>query len=1077
MGKTIDERFESLLNAESAAGWTARLTAAYFDADARRKVVEEIRQGIVTLAPGIAPDELNTLQQRVLSHLVGQASRDARPPDRGSEAGTPLPSGPELEDQVISTYPNPIATPYRSLIEQESAAASFGCLLDAFESLIHFLATVAVSAYLRGGLASAECNRHLLERLVKNAWATGDLFVLLRDTVRLAGDCEGRLPYKELPGYLLDARGRPTASLRVLESFVGLRNRVWGHGTGRDEAFFEGILGPNRSRFDLELARAGWLAGWELVRPVEIDESGRVRRADRLMGERRLKGRPYDLELAPGDREDRGGDVCPEKSLLLVAPDQVRYLPLFPMSLFHFHLRSQGVYFLQRPQWQRSAAGRRLRKAFYVAYESGLGEHEEGPGEATARSLEQHVARLESRLADVEVVDAGASGEPDRAIEPDHELPEVRHEQQFHVRTFAGREGLLRRIDAWVEGETGGGYLLILGPPGQGKSALMAELARRQGKGRGCLLHMIKSHRNPLKFLPALISQAARLARMPFGAAAYGGDVDDLRNALVKALETVVVKTGRGVVVLDALDELDVSGQRIAFLPESLPSGVRVVLTCRPDIPLVQALRARLRDLDEWDLPPLSEEDLAMVLERRLGSETVAAMEGQVDWRGLFQQLHGNPLFLHRALDQIVREAARARQDGRPLQIDPGLFPATLEALFHDIYTEISEKQGTRSTRPEGRQKARLLHLLCLAREPLGLEPLMELMATEGTTLSLENCRDRVLEISQFLLDVGGNRFKPWHQGLVDHVRASILGEAGCRQVETVFCAWFPKTAGRRTPYELRHRVRHMLAARQFDDLGALLTDPVFLEAKAEAGLIYDLVSDFGEAARNLPSGHPSSGILRLLERALLADAYFLARHPTALFQCLWNRGWWYDHPEAAQHYEPSEDRSPHEDPPWNQPGPKFSEMMERWKRRKEQQSPGFVWIRSLRPPRLLLGGSQRVVLRGHASSVTSVAFSGDGSSVASGCYDRTVRIWDAETGAERFCLRGHEASVTCVAFAPDSRLVASGSGDRTVRVWDTMTGIERLRLRGPEATITCVAFAFDGRCLAATSVDGTFRI
>ncbi len=58
---------------------------------------------------------------------------------------------------------------------------------------------------------------------------------------------------------------------------------------------------------------------------------------------------------------------------------------------------------------------------------------------------------------------------------------------------------------------------------------------------------------------------------------------------------------------------------------------------------------------------------------------------------------------------------------------------------------------------------------------------------------------------------------------------------------------------------------------------------------------------------------------------------------------------------------------------------------------------------------------------------------------------DRTVRVWDAATGAERHVLQGHSGWVWAVAFSPDSQLiVSSGSGDRTVRVWDAARGAER---------------------------------
>src|SRR5262245_63377131 len=110
--------------------------------------------------------------------------------------------------------------------------------------------------------------------------------------------------------------------------------------------------------------------------------------------------------------------------------------------------------------------------------------------------------------------------------DPDCELPELRQELAFHRRTFAGRDDVLRRIDGWLSSAGDGCYLALLGPPGQGKSALLAEVSRRAAEKRGCLVHLIKSHRNPLRFLPALIRQAARLVGASFGPDAYRGDVD-----------------------------------------------------------------------------------------------------------------------------------------------------------------------------------------------------------------------------------------------------------------------------------------------------------------------------------------------------------------------------------------------------------------------------------------------------------------------------------------------------------------------------------------------------------------------
>ena len=79
--------------------------------------------------------------------------------------------------------------------------------------------------------------------------------------------------------------------------------------------------------------------------------------------------------------------------------------------------------------------------------------------------------------------------------------------------------------------------------------------------------------------------------------------------------------------------------------------------------------------------------------------------------------------------------------------------------------------------------------------------------------------------------------------------------------------------------------------------------------------------------------------------------------------------------------------------------------------------------------------------LEGHTDLVNSVALTPDGRRALSGSKDKTLRLWDLDTGACLKTLEGHTDWVHSVALTPDGRRALSGSGDKTLRLWDLDTG------------------------------------
>jgi len=81
-------------------------------------------------------------------------------------------------------------------------------------------------------------------------------------------------------------------------------------------------------------------------------------------------------------------------------------------------------------------------------------------------------------------------------------------------------------------------------------------------------------------------------------------------------------------------------------------------------------------------------------------------------------------------------------------------------------------------------------------------------------------------------------------------------------------------------------------------------------------------------------------------------------------------------------------------------------------------------------------GFKLRHTLRGHEDAINGIAWSLDGRTLASGSDDKTIQLWDTETGQRTSILEGHTGSVLGVSFSSDGHLLASKSADKTVRLW-----------------------------------------
>jgi formylglycine-generating enzyme required for sulfatase activity len=101
---------------------------------------------------------------------------------------------------------------------------------------------------------------------------------------------------------------------------------------------------------------------------------------------------------------------------------------------------------------------------------------------------------------------------------------------------------------------------------------------------------------------------------------------------------------------------------------------------------------------------------------------------------------------------------------------------------------------------------------------------------------------------------------------------------------------------------------------------------------------------------------------------------------------------------------------------------------------------------------------------------VLDVAFAPNGRTAVSGGQDKTVRLWEVETGKEIRRFEGHAARITAVCFTPDGIHVVSASDDKTVRLWEVASSEEIRRFEHPGPVGYHLSVTTDGKRILSES-------
>jgi tetratricopeptide (TPR) repeat protein len=400
---------------------------------------------------------------------------------------------------------------------------------------------------------------------------------------------------------------------------------------------------------------------------------------------------------------------------------------------------------------------------------------------------------------------------------------------------FVGRVEELAQLSDEIEKlRASGGYLLVTGVAGQGKSSILAKLIKHR-EPEPTPAYFIRFTPGPSEqaaLLGHLIAELLTLAEREDDAPTYlpdGDNVVALRNSFETLLSNLAAERPL-TLVIDGLDQIEPDqriGQRdLSFLPEQLPSNVVLVIGTRPDDTLTP-LKLRTPHC-EYCLPPLSEADFGELLRDR--GVTLSAHEQSE----LYHALHGNAFDLA-FLAQEIRQTPHTKIAAllrRVIANPRDLFTPTLERLQRDW------NLWERVLHP-------LLGILLVAQEPLSRHALRGILHVSQDRIQI------AIERLGGLLGVrdvqGQPRYGLIHLKLIDYLRTETFAAdelITCHAQIAAWCGrdlahlWQPTTdlaEQERRIYGQTHLVTHLVAAQQYDDVWKLLDDDEYGAAKRRA--------------------------------------------------------------------------------------------------------------------------------------------------------------------------------------------------------------------------------------------------
>ncbi|XP_037674481.1 NACHT domain- and WD repeat-containing protein 1 isoform X2 [Choloepus didactylus] len=640
------------------------------------------------------------------------------------------------------------------------------------------------------------------------------------------------------------------------------------------------------------------------------------------------------------------------------------------------------------------------------------------------------------------------------------------------VRTFCGRQELLAQLGQRLRQDEAGTHapLVLFGPPGVGKSALMCKLAEQMPRLLGCKTVMVVR----LLGTSEMSSDARSLLKsvcfqvcLAYGLPLPPTQVLQAHNRVVQffhqLLHTVSHRNFESLIILlDALDDLDSirRARRLPWLAPRCPSRVHLIVSaCSGPRGALDTLRQMLKDPDAfWEVGPLSGNEGQEMIQLLLAGarRTLSPVQRDLLWASLPEC--GHPGHLRLAFEEARKWASFTV---------PAPLASTSQEATHQLCARLEQTHGQllvahvlgyivssryglseaelkdvlslddevlqavyRDWTPPSKELLRFPPLLwvrlrrdlgfCLARRPMDGATLLALAPRQLA----EVVRERYLPgpesakrhslLADFFLGT-------WGQGTKKLITLPLLGKPlNLDRKVAPQPLWFSDSVANLR--KLKEMPFHLLQAGRFEELKQeVLGNMSWISCRGISGGIESLLDDFELCAPHVDS--PELGLVREALQLCRPAMELRGLERITLYTELLARLLFFatSHPALVG---------------------QLCQQAQCWFR--VYPHPVLVPLAGfLQPP----GGPLRATLTGCHRGITAMAWSLEEELLVVGTQEGIVAVWDMKEHQVIHLLTGHTGEVRCVKVFAEGTLAVSSSKDHTLRLWNLLSGQEKVTI------------------------------